>query len=274
NPANPQTNLRRPFFQEFGWSQSIKYYSDDGTTKYNSLQLRGEKRFSNGLMFQGNFSWASAFDFANDYYYWDPSVDYGREGSFRRFTFNLNNVYEFPFGKGHKYLSNVSRLGDLAVGGWQLSGIWFWGSGLPYTPSYTNCGSDIDTGPCRAILVGDPNVKDQSAKQWYAIAPTILSTPGATSGPWQRPQPGTFGTVARNSFFGPGYFNFDASLSKNFRISERIEGQFRAELFNAFNHVNLGQPNATVDSPTAGQITGLAGLAQMRKWQFGLRLNW
>ncbi|MBO0800917.1 MAG: TonB-dependent receptor, partial [Blastocatellia bacterium] len=92
NPANPQTNLRRPFFQKFGWSQSIKYYSDDGTTKYNSLQLRGEKRFSNGLMFQGNFSWASAFDFANDYYLWDPSVDYGREGSFRRFTFNLNNV--------------------------------------------------------------------------------------------------------------------------------------------------------------------------------------
>ncbi|MBO0720626.1 MAG: TonB-dependent receptor [Blastocatellia bacterium] len=274
NPANPQTNLRRPFFQEFGWSQSIKYYSDDGTTKYNSLQLRGEKRFSNGLMFQGNFSWASAFDFANDYYLWDPSVDYGREGSFRRFTFNLNNVYEFPFGKGHKYLSNVSRLGDLAIGGWQLSGVWFWGSGLPYTPSYTNCGNDIDTGPCRAILVGDPNVKDQSAKQWYAIAPTSLSTPGATSGPWQRPQPGTFGTVARNSFFGPAYFNFDASLSKNFRITERIGGQFRAELFNAFNHVNLGQPNGTVDSPTAGQITGLASLAQMRKWQFGLRLNW
>lgn len=47
----------------------------------------------------------------------------------------------------------------------------------------------------------------------------------------------------------------------------------RVESFNTFNHVNLGQPNATVDLPTAGQITSLASLAQMRKWQFGLRLN-
>ena len=79
--------------------------------------------------------------------------------------------------------------------------------------------------------------------------------------------------MARNSFFGPRYFNYDASLSKNFTITENIKGQFRAELFNAFNHVNLGQPNATVDAPTAGQIFGIAALAQQRKWQFGFRLN-
>jgi hypothetical protein len=267
------TNQRRLFFQKFGWTQSIKYFSDDGTTKYHSLQLRGEKRFSNGLMFQGNFTWASSFDFSNTYYFWDPSVDYGRQNGVRRFAFNLNNVYELPFGKGRKYLANVSRLGDYVVGGWQLSGVWLWGSGLTYTPSYTSCGNDIDTGPCRPNLVGDASVKNQNAQQWYAVAPALLGTPGATGGPWQRPQPGTFGTVARNSFFGPQFFNFDAGLSKNFKITERIGGQFRAELYNAFNHVNLGQPNATVDAPTAGQITGLAALAQMRKWQFGLRLN-
>jgi len=60
---------------------------------------------------------------------------------------------------------------------------------------------------------------------------------------------------------------------RRFEITERFSGQFRAELFNAFNHVNLGQPNAQVDSPTAGQIFALASLAQMRKWQFGLRLQ-
>ena len=66
----------------------------------------------------------------------------------------------------------------------------------------------------------------------------------------------------------------DASLNKQFRINERFQAQFRAELFNAFNHVNLGQPNATVDSPTAGQITSLGPLTQMRKWQLGLRLSY
>jgi hypothetical protein len=79
--------------------------------------------------------------------------------------------------------------------------------------------------------------------------------------------------VARNSFFGPHYFNADASLSKTFTITERFNAQFRADLFNAFNHANLGQPNATVDSPTAGQIFALASLSQMRRWQLGLKLN-
>ena len=63
------------------------------------------------------------------------------------------------------------------------------------------------------------------------------------------------------------------NLPKNFRITERVNGQFRAESFNTFNHVNLDQPNATVDSPTAGQITSIASLTQMRKWQFGLRVK-
>jgi len=286
----PNTNQRRLFFQKFGWSQSIKYFSDDGTTKYNALQLRGEKRFSNGLMFQGNFTWASAFDFSNSYFFWDPSLDYGRENGVRRFAFNLNHVYELPFGHNRKFLSNASRAVDYLVGGWQLSGVAFWGSGLPFTPSYTNCGSDEDTGPCRPILVGDASVPNPSARGWFAATTpgldvsgcalppdgkptTQLNSNGCTRGPWQRPARGTFGTVARNSFFGPRFFNYDASLSKNFRITENLKGQFRAELFNVFNHVNFGQPTATVDSTTAGQIFGIASLAQMRKWQFGLRLN-
>jgi len=282
------TNQRRLFFQKYGWSQSIKYFSDDGTTKYNALQLRGEKRFANGLLLQSNFTWASSFDFSNTYFFWDPSLDYGRQNGVRRFALNFNHVYELPFGKGKTFLASSSRALDYLVGGWQLSGIGFWGSGLPFTPSYTNFGSDADTGPNRPNLVGDASVPNPSAAGWFAPAPagttgqgctttttatTILNANGCTRGPWQRPAAGTFGNVARNSFFGPRFFNYDASLSKNFRITETLKGQFRAELYNAFNHVNLGQPVATVDASNAGQITGLASLAQMRKWQLGLRLS-
>jgi hypothetical protein len=283
------TNQRRLFFQEFGWTQSIKYFADDSTVKFNSLQVRGEKRFASGLMFQGNFTWASAFDYANDYFFWNHNIDYGRESGVRRFVFNLNNIYELPFGRDRKYLKNISRPVDAVLGGWQLSGIWLWESGYPFTPGYLDCGKDEDTGPCRANLVGSASVSNPSAAQWYAIAPagtsgtgclatatatSELNTNGCNRGPWSRPAPGTFGNVARNSFFGPHLFNADASLSKNFHISEKVSAQFRAELFNAFNHANLGQPNATVDSPTAGQITSIASLSQMRKWQFGLRLNY
>ncbi len=279
------TNQRRPFFQKFGWTQSIKYFSDDGATKYHSLQLRGEKRFSGGLTFQGNFTWASSFDYANDYFYWNHDIDYGRYGGVRRFVFNLTNVYELPFGKGKHFLNTTSRAANLLVGGWQLSGIWLWESGIPFTPSYLDCGRDEDTGPCRPNLVGDPSVSNPTRQQWYAIATpglvagcgtvttSELATNGCTKGPWSRPQAGTFGNATRDGFFGPRFFQADASLNKNFVLTEKIGAQFRAELINAFNKVNWGQPNGSVDSPTAGQITGIASLAQMRKWQLGLRVN-
>ena len=106
-------------------------------------------------------------------------------------------------------------------------------------------------------------------------ATNALNANGCTRGPWQRPGVGSFGNVGFNSFYGPRFFNADAALSKRLRVTERVNAQFRAELFNAFNDVNLGQPNGNVDAKTAGQITGLAtgNLAQMRRWQFGLRVD-
>ncbi|HEV2446021.1 MAG TPA: TonB-dependent receptor, partial [Candidatus Sulfopaludibacter sp.] len=283
------TNQRRYFYNLYGWTQSIKYFSGDASVKFNSLQVRGEKRMAEGLLFQGNFTWASAFDFANDYFFWNHNIDYGRENGVRRFVFNLNNIYELPFGRGRHFLKTASRPVDAILGGWQLSNIWLWQSGIPFTPSYLDCGKDEDTGPCRPNLVGSAVSPNPTVQQWFvtaspgttgsgclpaASATAELNTNGCTRGPWTRPAAGTFGNVARNSFFGPRAFNIDSSLTKQFRISERFNAQFRAELFNTVNHVNLGQPNATVDSPTAGQITSLAPLTQMRKWQLGLRLNY
>jgi len=282
------TNQRRFFFPKYGWTQSIKYFSDDASVKFNSLQIRGEHRFAGGLQLQGNFTWASAFDYANDYFFWNHDIDYGRENGVRRFVMNFNGLYELPFGKDKHFFKSASRLANLVVGGWQVSALGTYESGVPFTPSYVNCGSDEDTGPCRANLVGDASISNPSAKGWFATAPagtsgtgclaTATATPllnanGCTRGAWSRPAAGTFGNVARNSFFGPHFFNVDSSLSKKFQITERVNGQFRAELFNVFNHVNLGQPNAQVDSPTAGQIFALAGLTQMRKWQLGIRLQ-
>jgi len=282
------TNQRRFFFPKYGWTQSIKYFADDSTVKFNSLQLRGEKRFSSGLTFQGNFTWASASDFANDYYFWNHDIDYGREDGVRRFVFNFTQVYELPFGKGHRFASGGSRLTDAIVGGWQLSSVWLYQSGIPFTPSYLDCGKDEDTGPCRPNLVGNPTLDNPTRDQWFAIAPAGTTGPGCIStgtatselnangcarGPWSRPAAGTFGNATRNGFFGPKAFNADISLNKGFHVTERVSAQFRAELFNAFNHVNLGQPNTQVDSPTAGKITALATLSQMRRWQYGLRFT-
>jgi len=297
-PTN--TNSRRFYFQKFGWTQSLNAYTDDATVKYSALQLRAEKRFSNGLSFQGNFTWASAFDFGTTYFFWDRRWDYGRESQVRRQVLNVNNVYELPFGKGRTFFKEASGPLDYLIGGWQLSGVWFWGSGLPFTPSYNECNLDIDTGPCRPNLVGSAQINNPGTgtviggvqqNPWFAVAPAgtsgtgcaatatatvALNANGCTRGPWQRPGVGSFGNVGLNSFYGPRFFSLDSALTKRLRITEKVNAQFRAELFNTFNDVNLGQPNANVDVPkTAGTITSLAtsSNAQMRKWQFGLKVE-
>jgi hypothetical protein len=278
------TNQRRLLFNRFGWTQGTKYYGDDADNHFNSLQARVEKRFSKGLSFQTIYTWASAHDYTNDYFYIDKSVDYGFTDGQRKHILSAISLYELPFGKGRRYLSKASRPVDAVLGGWQLSSNVVLESGLPFTPGYTNCGSDRDTGPCKPNIVGDVQT-GLSRNAWYTVATTVLtnparttanpcpSTPGITSGPWQEPACAAFGNVARNALFGPALFNVDMSLAKSFSITERFKAQVRAEAFNAFNHVNLGQPNATVDSSTAGRITGLASGTTMRRWQFGLRLE-
>lgn len=278
------TNQRGKLFKLYGWTQGTKYYGDDASNHFNSLQARAEKRFSKGLSFQTIYTWASAHDYTNDYFYWDPVVDYGFTDGQRKHVLSIINLYELPFGRGRKFLSQAPRAVDLVLGGWQFSGNWVLESGLPFTPTYQNCGSDRDTGPCKPNIVGDVQT-GLTRNAWFTVASTVLtnparttatpcpSTPGITSGPWQEPACATFGNVARNALFGPALFNADVAFAKSFMISERFKAQVRAESFNVFNHVNLGQPNASVDSSTAGRITGLAAGTTMRRWQFGLRLE-
>jgi hypothetical protein len=79
--------------------------------------------------------------------------------------------------------------------------------------------------------------------------------------------------MPRNWLFGPQFFNTDLALAKAFSIKERGRLQFRADSFNVFNHVNLNTPNNNITDATAGLITSLAPNAQMRRWQFGARLE-
>ena len=107
-----------------------------------------------------------------------------------------------------------------------------------------------------------------------------LDSPGATSGAFARPTIGQFGNVGRNTFYGPRSFTADLSLLKNFKITERVSGQFRVEGFNIFNHPVLGfnsaQGNKCIDcAPTsdAGRITSIENGTFPRQFQFGARLS-
>jgi len=106
-----------------------------------------------------------------------------------------------------------------------------------------------------------------------------MATNGASSGPFSRPGIAQFGNVGRNTFTGPNEFLSDLSLLKNFKITERVNGQFRVEAFNVFNHPVLGfnssQGNHCIDCPTggAGQITSIENGTSPRQLQFGARIS-
>ncbi len=276
------TNQRKPFFNKFGWSQNFRYFGSDASNNFHSLQLKAEKRFSDGISLLTHYTWSRSFNYTNTYYNIDAKQAYGPNDNNRSHVFTLAGVWELPIGNGRKFLSSAGKAVDAVLGGWQLSTIYSLQSGLPFTPSYRDCNADRDTGWCRPDLVGDWKPTNPDRNQWFVTTPlaangqvTPLTANGQVLGPWGRPQRGTFGSVGRNRLLGPSFQQFDASLSKTFSITERFKAQFRAEMFNLPNQVNLANPNACVDCPgTAGRITNIFQLATMRQAQFGLRLSY
>lgn len=276
------TNQRKPFFNKFGWTQNFRYYGSDASNNFHSMQLKAEKRFSQGMSILTHYTWSRAFNYTNTYYNIDAKEAYGPNDNHRSHVYTLAGVYEIPVGKGRKFLNGANRAVDAALGGWQVNMIYSWQSGLPYTPSYRDCNADRDTGWCRPDLVGDWQPDSPNRDAWFITTPlaadgrvTPLTTNGQKLGPWGRPQRGQFGSIGRNRMVGPSFQQWDMSLSKTFSITERFKAQFRAEAFNVPNRVNLANPNACVDCPgTAGRITNIFQLATMRQWQFGLRLSY
>lgn len=269
------TNQRKPFFNKFGWSQNFRYYGSDASNNYHGMQLKADKRFSKGFSVLSHYTWSRSFNYTNTYYNIDATQAYGPNDNTRTHVFLLSGIYELPIGKGKKLLSDAPKVVDVLLGGWQVNTVWQWQSGLPFTPSYRDCNADRDTGWCRPDLVGDWRLDNPTRDGWFRTTSVALTTNGQTDGPWRRPARGTFGSVGRNRLEGPSFSNVDMSLFKNFSITERLKGQFRAESFNTANRMNLANPNTCVDCPgSAGKITGLFRLANPRQWQFGLRFEY
>jgi outer membrane receptor protein involved in Fe transport len=259
--------LRRPLFSRFGWTQDINYFCNCADNRYNALQAKFETRFS-GLNILSHYTLSSARNNSDDYFIYDRSLNRGPADNNREHVFVFSEVWELPLGQGKRFLGNTSRIVDLILGAWQLNTITTWMSGLPFTPTVSGENCSVNAGPCRPNRIGDSNLSNRSRDGWFAVG----IGPGS---PWAKAPDGQFGNAGRNTLRGPSFFQTDLSVFKKFKITEATNLEFRAEGFNIFNHVNLGLPDSCVDcNPgTAGKIFGLAGGAQMRQFQFGMRLS-
>lgn len=284
-PVSPSGDERRyPYFKTYGWTQSINYFADNANTHYNALQVSIDKHLSHGLQLGINYAWQRAFSYGNNYFAIDPKAVYGRDSALREQVVTAYGTWLLPFGRNGLIGANVSKLVNEFIGGWELDTILNLSSGLPYWPSYANCGADRDTGPCTPNILQNATFPTHltaynpatHTRSWFTPVSTMQNE-GSVSGPFQRPLLDQFGNVQRNSFRGPSFFNEDLTLQKNFPVKNDIIANFRMDAFNAFNHINPANPSSVcIDCSVAsgaGVITGEAPGGAPRQLQFELRVT-
>jgi hypothetical protein len=280
------------FGHPFGWTQSLRFNANEATSSYNALQVKLEKRFTQGFQLLSHFTWSKALDHESYYFAIDPRVGYGPSYYNRSKAFVLAGNWDLPVGKGKSLGGNAPRWLNYIIGGYSVNGTLIAQSGLPYTPSYSLCNQDQDLGICRpstnfqAYQVGAGKFNPITGTvQYFTPSPYQLGGVNPAGGlfptsfgPYVRPPAGNFGTIFRDSLVGPSLVNTDFAIAKSFPIKESLSVQFRAEAFNIFNHVNLGEPNACVDcqNSNAGQITSIVASqdgTSMRRLQFAVRIE-
>ena len=270
--------INAPLANNAVWNTT--HWFSEGVSSYHGLEVDISRRLGRGLQFRGAYTFSKSLNdgdsmntsvatnspaFASNPV--QPKVDYARASFDIRHTAVINATYDLPFGRGQAAHLWLQRL----IADWQLSGIETVLSGLPFTPQLSyNPSNDGDT-------------RNPVRPSWNPAftGPVIQGGPGRYFNPsaFIQPLPGTYGNAGRNILQGRGLATTDVSVAKKFSLSERLNLQFRAEVFNLLNHTNFNTPNPVVyasatggPSPTAGVITSTSTTS--RQIQFGLKLLW
>jgi len=295
NPAFINTRLLFPanFFRVNPNTARALLMTNSSFSHYNALQIEVRRRLSKGLLLQADYTFSKAItdtegsqsDFESGRTLRNPLFNEHRADFDQTHKFIMNYIYELPIGHGRHYFSGANGVVGRAIEGWQLQGITTWQSGVPLgivsnratfnqlnavlNPAEILGGLSLDqlkadTGIFRTpngVFFFDPSILVQSGGQ-SKLEPGVVGSPA----------PGQIGNFPRNFFNGPRFFQSDFSVLKRTRITESVNVEFRAEMFNVFNNTNFNfSADQIFDSTTFGQITGTVG--NPRFMQFGLRIN-
>jgi len=274
-PLAAATVTRRQLLLPYPHFQGItSNTSQMASSTYHSMQVRVNKRFSQGFSVLGaytfgklisdfggwNTNFLDAVPLYQDVYNrrLDKSID--PQDISQRLV--ISYVWELPLGRGKHFLAGIPRGLDLVIGGWQINGITTLASGQPLVLTNTiattsgatrphNKGSSARRTGSNSDLIGE----------WFNKS--VFSAPG----------PFEFGSAPRTlpDVRGDGANNFDISFFKNFVITERIGLQFRGEFFNIFNSPQFAEPNGAFGNAAFGSVT--AQLNDPRDVQLALRLT-
>jgi hypothetical protein len=233
------------------------FHNNLGFSSYNGLLLTLQKNLSRGLQYDFNYTWSHSID--NISFFANSQGDTGIGGGGlicdvvrpkecrgssdfdERQVISGDATYELPFGKGKAFLSSSSRLADEFIGGWALSGITEWHTGLPWqTSTLAFVASYSNDAP--AILTGSKSLAAEHLTKTPGVGVNEFKDPVTATEQYSGPV--GFKIGPRNSERGPGFFNQDLGLAKNFPVvGERVNLKFRADAFNALNHPNFQVPS-------------------------------
>jgi hypothetical protein len=263
---------RRPF-SNFSY---ILTTSSIGWSSYNALLAKLEKKVTSNSFVLASYTWAKTLDTFIPGYGEVASRDikvFDKGNSLFEVPqrFSLTYSYSLPIGKNMRFWSGASGFAGKLVSGWTVNGITTFQSGhyqIPTLPfDYVNLGPFSTSLPDR---VGPVVPAHRSYNNWWNSSAFAL--PGCPSLTPCSTQVHLEGNARKGTIENPGMNNWDISVEKDTVVRERLRLQFRAELFNAWNHVQFGPPNSSLTPGVFGQITSL--LIPPREIQFGLKLLW
>ncbi len=251
----------------------ILEYDSGGTANYHSLQATVQRHMSHGLQAQSSFTWQKTMDVASgaNIAASQNGIDNPLNLGWSRgvssasipFTWVTNFTYRSPELKGQNLLVRE------VLGGWEISPIMSWESGAPFSIGGGN--SNIYKAQVNGTSVSEPNrgsgcLQACAGDRADRVPGVPLKVRQGGRSSWTKSyfnpaafvarHDGTYGNSARDLIYGPPGFNTDASLMKNWTIMERYQLQFRFELFNAFNHPIMSNPDTTPTDSTFGAING------------------
>lgn len=250
-PTIVYSHLLQPYPQYCNVSENL---APVGSSSYNALEATYNHRFASGLSVLVSYTYSKFLDNvegasnwvmrgnsspANNY---DLAAEKSVDASDTPQSLVVSYIYTLPIGKGKAIGSGFNRTTDAVLGGWEVSGIVTDKSGVPGFVSGNNWNSY--GGNPRPDVIGNTKVSHQSIKEWFNTAAFAYA-------PY-----GSFGTAPRyfSHMRGPAYNNVDLGIMKNWYLPKETRLQFRAEMFNAFNHPNFYLPNGSYTGcdPNAG----------------------
>jgi hypothetical protein len=237
SPAWPNRNDR------FAGYTNILALTSGADSRYNSLQAEFRRQVTQGLIGHASYTWSKTLTnvveegTAASIWVHDPSMQWGRSRWDRRHVLTGSFVYNLPFGRESRWLHSLPPFLDAIVGRWQASGIVKVLSGKPLTITSSLARANLSVqGIVPADRLSDGRLDNPNSGRWFDQL--AFATPSA-----DRPGNSGYGVLD-----GPGMVTEDLALSGNFRIRETSKVQLRLEAYDAFNHVNLGDPITDVDN--------------------------